>query len=147
MSPSIGGDMTEPVAGPSPRVVLDASAFVGLLLDPGERGARVGELVAAGDVHAPALLPFEVANVLRRLHAAGRLSTTEAALARADAARLPVELWPFEAVAARTVELGGALTAYDASYVALAELLDARLVTADRRLAAAPGLRCEVVVV
>ena len=128
------------------RLVLDASALVTMLLDPGERGERVARIVGGADLHAPALLPFEVANVLRRHRAAGRLSATEAALARRDAQRLPVELWPHEAVADRAWELGGALTAYDASYVALAELVGADLVTADRRLAAAPGVRCRIVV-
>ncbi|GEL95979.1 type II toxin-antitoxin system VapC family toxin [Cellulomonas composti] len=129
------------------RLVVDASAFVGLLLDPGPSGARVGELVATAAVHAPALLPFEVANALRRLELSGRLSRTEAALAHEDATRLPIELWPYEVVAHRVRQLTGALTAYDASYVALAELLGARLVTADRRLAAAPDVRCELLVV
>ncbi|MCG2797977.1 MAG: type II toxin-antitoxin system VapC family toxin [Cellulomonas sp.] len=128
------------------RVVLDASALIGLLLDPGERGEHIADLVSTAQLHAPALLPYEVANVLRRLHLSGRLSAAEAAVAHDDATRLPVELWPYEVVAARVWELRGGLTAYDAAYVALAEYLGATLLTADRRLAGAPGLRCEVVV-
>lgn len=134
-------------AAAATRLVLDASAVVSLVLDPGEGGERVAALVVDAEPNAPALLPFEVANVLRRQHLAGRLSATEAVLARRDAERLPVELWPFEVVADRVWELGANLTAYDAAYVALAEFLGARLVTADHRLAAAPGVRCEVVVV
>jgi predicted nucleic acid-binding protein len=126
------------------RLVVDASALVTLLLEPGPRGERSAALVSSGDLHAPALLPFEVANVLRRLRLAGRLSAAEATVAGQDAARLPIELWPFEVVADRVAALGDAATAYDASYVALAEHLDATLVTADRRLAAAPGLACPV---
>lgn len=130
---------------PAAPVVLDASAVVSLLLDPGPRGARVADLLAAAPAHAPALLPFEVANVLRRLRLAGAVSATAAALAHDDLFRLPVELWPYEVVAGRVVALSGSLTPYDAAYVALAELLAGTLVTADRRLAAAPGVRCPVV--
>lgn len=104
----------------------------------------MGELIRDGELHAPALLPFEVANVLRRQRLSGRLSRAEAGLANDGAARLPIEYWPFEVVAARTAELGDVLTAYDASYVALAEFLGATLVTADVRIARAPGVACEV---
>lgn len=131
-------------AGPA---VLDASAAVALLLDPGPRGAHVADLLAEAPAHAPTLLPFEVANVLRRLRLAGKLSVAEAGLARDDLLRLPVELWPFDAVAARVQVLSGAITAYDAAYVALAEALGGRLITADQRLAGAPGVCCSVVLV
>lgn len=129
------------------RLVLDASAVVAILLDPGPRGAAVGEAIGTADLHAPALLPFEVANVLRRQRLAGRLSRAEEGLANDGAARLPIEYWPFEVVAARTAQLGDVLTAYDASYVALAEFLGAALVTADARLARAPGVGCELALV
>lgn len=132
-----------PGGGVAP-VVLDASAVVALLLDPGPRGARIADLLAAAPAHAPALLPFEVANVLRRLQLARIVSATAAALAHDDLLRLPVELWPYEVVADRAVALAGSLTAFDAAYVALADLLGGTLVTADRRLAAAPGVRCPV---
>lgn len=128
-------------------LVIDASALLILLLDPGQRGEAVADRLRVGELHAPALLPFEVTNVLRRQRLAGRLSAAEAALAHDGAARLPVDLWPFEVVAARVIELGDVLTSYDASYVALAELLGATLVTADRRLARGPGTRCDVVAV
>lgn len=129
------------------RLVIDASALIALLLDPGERGAAVADLVRGGSLHAPALLPFEVANVLRRQRLSGRLSRAEAALASDGAARLPVELWPHAVVAAWVWELGDVLTAYAASYAALAEFLGARLVTADKRIPVAPNLRCAVVLV
>lgn len=61
--------------------------------------------------------------------------------------RLAVELWPYEAIDGRAVELGDVLTSYDASYVALAERLAATLVTADKRLTSAPGVRCEIALV
>ena len=131
----------------SPRIVLDASAAVFLLSDPGERGARVAELLAPAALAAPSLLPYEVANVLRRHRLAGRLSLGQMQLALAGLSRLAVELWPCEALAGRAVELGDVLTVYDASYVTLAERLAAPLVTADKRLAGAAGVRCEIILV
>ena len=124
--------------------MLDASAPLALVLDPGPRADIVAEQVGAGELHAPHLLPFEVSNVLRRQRLAGRISAVDADAFEAALSRLPIELWPHEVVASRVRELGDVLTAYDASYAALAERLGATLVTMDRRLAAAPGIRCVV---
>lgn len=123
---------------------MDASVVVTLLIDPASTGDAVGERLMHSDVIAPALMPFEVANVLRRRRLAGRLSVAEAALAHAELADLPVRLWPWESIAPRAWELGENQTSYDASYVALAELTDATLLTRDRRLANAPGIRCRI---
>lgn len=130
-----------------PRLVVDASAVISLVLDPGERGAGVANLIRDADLHAPALLPFEVTNVLRRQRLAGRLSRVEATMALDGAASLPTELWPMGVYSARVWELADSLTSYDASYVALAEFLNATLVTADRRLVRAPGIACEAALV
>ena len=65
-------------------------------------------------------------------------------MAQHDLLRLPLELWPYEPVAERVWDLRHNLSTYDGWYVALAELLEAPLATADLRLARAPGLRCEV---
>ncbi|UNX54565.1 type II toxin-antitoxin system VapC family toxin [Georgenia sp. TF02-10] len=130
-----------------PTVVPDASAVLMLLIEPGTRGETAAGRLSGSNLAVPSLLPYEVANVLRRRRRAGLLSDTEARLAFDAASSLPVETWPFDAVAERVWALGTNLSAYDASYVALAELLDAVLVTADRRIAAAPGLRCRVDVV
>lgn len=126
--------------------MLDASAVLALALDPGPRADAVATIVADAELHAPELLPFEVANVLRRRRLAGLLGRDEARLLEAALARLPIERWPHPVVADRVHGLGDVLTAYDASYVALAEWLGADLVTFDARLAAAPGILCTVVV-
>ena len=138
--------MPTPTPTSTPRLVVDASTLLALALGPGPRADAIAAHVAASDLHAPALLPFEIANVLRRQRLAGRLERTEAEQLERALARLPIELWPHEVVADRVRELGDVLTAYDGSYVALAEHLDATLLTTDRRLAAAPGLRCAVVI-
>ncbi|MCB0968850.1 MAG: type II toxin-antitoxin system VapC family toxin, partial [Ilumatobacter sp.] len=93
---------------------------------------------------APHLMPFEVANIVRRLVLRGVLDDTAGSLAVADVGRLAVDLAPYQAIAERVWELRVNLTAYDAAYVATAELVGGRLVTLDERLARAPGIRCEV---
>ena len=93
---------------------------------------------------APELMPFEVANVLRRRRNAGLLSAAEAGLAHAELVDLPIDLWPWHAIASRAWELGANLSSYDAAYVALAEQTDAPLLTRDARLASAPGIRARV---
>jgi predicted nucleic acid-binding protein len=76
--------------------------------------------------------------------AAGLVSADRAAQAHADLLDLAIELWPYELLSSRVWELRANLSAYDAGYVAVAELTDAPLVTLDRRIARAPGLRCAV---
>ena len=121
------------------QVVVDASALVALLIEPGDSGEKLAEALRGKQLHAPDLLPYEVANVLRRHHLARRLSPTEAALAHQAARRLSVELWPYEVLADRVWMLTGSLSAYDAAYVALAERIEAPLVTGDARLARGSG--------
>lgn len=124
--------------------VADASALVALLADAGPNGAWAAEQTIGRELAGPHLVLFEVANVLRRQETAGRISGDQAALAHQNLVALPVECWPYAALGARVWELRHNLTAYDASYVALAELLDAPLLTCDTRLAGAPQLRCPV---
>jgi len=122
----------------------DSSAVVSLLVDSGSDGTWVAQTLAHRTLYAPALLPFECANILRRHEAAGLIGSDQAAQAHADLGDLAVELWPYDALAPRIWELQHNLTSYDAAYVALAEAIDAPLVTLDRRLARAPGIACTV---
>lgn len=128
----------------STRVVCDASAVAALLLDGGPDGRWVTEALLGPELAAPTLVAFEAANIIRRHELAGLVSPDQAAQAHADLLDLAIELWPYEILAARAWELRRNLSSYDASYVALAELLGARLVTLDRRISRAPGLRCNV---
>lgn len=128
----------------SPVVVADASAIVALLVDAGPDGQWAAEMLGAATMVAPALLPFEVANILRRLELAKIISTDQAVQAHADLLALPIEFWPHELLATRMWQLRPNLTAYDAAYVALAETLDVAVVTLDRKIARATGPRCAV---
>jgi len=125
-------------------LVVDASAIVTLLIDPGSAGDAVAARMRHATLLAPALMPFEVANVVRRRRNAGMLSTAEADLAHAELVELPVELWPWQATALRAWELGANLSTYDAAYIALAEETDAPLLTRDARLASASGVRARI---
>jgi predicted nucleic acid-binding protein len=126
-------------------VVVDASAVLELLLatPAGERVAR-RVLVAGEELHAPHLLDVEVAHVVRRLEAAREIDVAEAGRVLADLLDLPLERHGHAWLLGRAFELRHAVTAYDAMYVALAEALDAPLVTADARLARAHGHRARV---
>lgn len=126
------------------RVVCDASAVVALLLDEGSDGRWATQVLTGVDLAAPSLISFECANIIRRHELAGLVSADQAAQAHADLLDLAIEQWPYEPIAARTWQLRRNLSSYDAGYVALAELIGASLVTLDRRISRAPGLRCRV---
>jgi predicted nucleic acid-binding protein len=126
------------------RAVCDATTLVAVLLDSGPDGRWATAAVTGVDLLAPALVGFEVANILRRHELAGLISPDQAALAHADLLDLAIEMWPYELLAARAWRLRRNLSIYDASYVALAELTDTTLVTLDRRIAGAPDMRCAI---
>lgn len=124
-------------------VVIDASVVAALWLDPAGSGA-LGRRLAGTSLHAPDHLLVEAINVVRRRRNAGLLSPTAADTAFAGILSAPVKLWPFALNADRAWELGPNVTSYDAAYLALAERLNAPLLTRDARLSRAPGLRCDV---
>lgn len=126
-------------------IVVDASAAVEVLLGT-PPGANAAERISAPaeSLHAPHLIDAEVAQVLRRFAARGDITPERGAEALADLADMPLERYPHTVLLPRAWELRANLSAYDAMYVALAEALDATLLTGDRRLAAAPGHRARV---
>ncbi len=125
-------------------IVCDASAVIAMLLDDGPIGTEAARVLGSGPLAAPALVTFEVANILRRHERAGLIGRDLASQAHADLVDLAIEFWPYDVIAARVWELRHNLTSYDAGYVAVAELLDAPLVTLDHRLARAAGVRCRI---
>lgn len=129
-------------------IVVDASAALEVLLSTAA-ATRVGErLFAAGEtLHAPHLIDLEVAQVLRRYAVAGELGHDRAQQALDDFLDLPIIRYPHNVFLPRIWELRHNVTAYDAAYIALAEVLPAPLVTRDASLAAAPGHTARVEVI
>ena len=129
-------------------IVLDASAVVEWLLQT-RLGAKVEDRIFSRTetLHAPHLLDVEVAQVLRRYVNSGVLTAVRGGDALDDLSDLSVTRYAHDLLLRRVWELRDNLTAYDAIYVALAEALDARLVTCDRKIASASGHRAKVVVV
>lgn len=122
----------------------DASVLVAILLDGGDHGQWAARAVAEADLHAPGVVDFEAANIIRRHELAGLIGADQSAQAHADLLDLTIERWPYEIVAGRAWQHRRNLSIYDASYVAVAELTGATLVTLDQRIAGAPGLSCTV---
>ena len=125
--------------------VVDASVLVAALVDSGHEGRWAESALAEGPLAGPELALAEASNILRRLERAGIISRLEATDAHDDLLRLDLEMFPFAPFAERVWALRGNLTSYDAWYVALAELLDCRLLTLDRKLSRATGPACEVI--
>lgn len=124
--------------------MLDSSALVALLVDAERAGDWVAEQSVGRTLAAPELVMYETANVVRRRAGAGAISQAEATLAHDDLRALPLQLWPYSTGAERGWQLRHTVTVYDASYVALAEQLDADLLTLDGRLARASGPTCRI---
>jgi predicted nucleic acid-binding protein len=121
-------------------LVIDASVLVDALLVAGPTRIRL----ASDNLQAPELIDAELLSVLRRLVLADNLREGHALQALVTANRLGLRRHPNRFLWPRAWELRTNLSAYDALYVALAEQLNAPLLTADARLARAPGLRCRV---
>lgn len=124
-------------------IVLDASAAVLALLNDGD--AR--RSLATETVAVPHLADSEVVHAVRALRLRGEVGADDAGVALARWARLGLRRFAAVGHIPRIWELRDNLTAYDATYVALAEALACRLVTADARLAQAPGPTCAITVV
>lgn len=124
-------------------IVVDASAAVlGLLNDGDARRSLASEAVAV-----PHLADSEVAHALRKQTLRGNVNEPQARSALDRWGRLGLRRFGAVGLLARVWELRENLTAYDATYVALAETIGCELVTADGRLAGAPGPTCPIVVV
>jgi predicted nucleic acid-binding protein len=126
-------------------IVLDASAVLELLLAT-TAGRRIARRIRSPrlSLHVPHVIDLEVAQVLRRYVARRVLEEARARLALELLAQLDLVRYPHDLFLPRIWALRENLTAYDAAYAALAEALPATLLTLDRRLAAAPGIKASV---
>jgi predicted nucleic acid-binding protein len=126
-------------------IVVDASALLEFLLQT-PLGTRVEARLfrEEHEFHSPHLVDVEVTQGLRRLVRAGEVSPDRAAEALADLADLDLHRHAHLDLLTRAWKLRENITAYDAMYVALAEALDAPIVTCDTPLAKAPGHRARI---
>lgn len=129
-------------------IVVDASALLDLLLQT-PLGTRVETRLFRDrdEFHVPHLADVEVTQGLRRLVRAGEVSSDRAADALADLADLDLHRHPHIDLVTRAWKLRENVTAYDAMYIALAEALEAPIVTCDTPLANAPGHRAKIEVI
>jgi predicted nucleic acid-binding protein len=125
-------------------LVVDASVLATALADDGTDGDTARGYLLTQELAAPELIDLEVASVLRRQLSVARLDLRRAQLALADLFDLPMLRAPHRPLLGRCWELRDNLSVYDAAYVALAEALGTPLLTADSRLAKAPGIKCTV---
>ena len=127
-------------------IVIDASAEVAILLNTGRDVEGIRSRIAhpGETLHIPHLFEIEVLHALRSLTLRGTVSSERARLALDRLRDTRFVRYPHTALTERIWELRENLTAYDAAYIALAEALDAPLVTTDARLARASGIRAAV---
>jgi predicted nucleic acid-binding protein len=129
-------------------IVLDASILANVIGDDGDDGHRARqEFRAADGVAAPDLVDVETAAVLRKRWLTGTITDQRFAEAIGDLEDLDFDRYPTLQFMARAYELRANVTADDAAYVALAEEFGCELLTADERLARAPGPRCAIRVI
>jgi predicted nucleic acid-binding protein len=129
-------------------IVVDASAWLEFLLQT-PLGVRVEARLFRRDdeFHAPHLVDVEIVQGLRRLVRTGEVSSGRAADALADLTELDMHRHAHLDLLGRTWKLRDNISAYDAIYVALAEAIDAPIVTCDGPLAKAPGHRARIEVI
>lgn len=125
-------------------IVVDASVLAPVVLDHGTDGTRMRARLRGERIAAPDLAKVEAASVIRRHLASGAVDHEQATAAIEDLIELPVLLFPTAPFLRRAWALRENVTPYDACYVALAETLACTMLTADGRLARAPGLQCPV---
>lgn len=125
-------------------VVIDASAIAAFLFNEPSAARLRKRLANERTLHAPHLLDLEVTQVLRRAVGQGTLKETVAAARLTDLQLLPLTRYSHTPFLKRIWELRTNVTAYDAAYIALAEALAAPLITTDKPLSRAPGLRAEI---
>jgi len=123
--------------------VIDASVLLSALMDRDEEAEAVRARLAPANLIAPHLVDLEVMQGLRRHDRNGR---HDAVRALRQFRLLEIQRFDHEPLLPRIWELRHNLTAYDAAYIALAEVVGAPLFTSDRRIANAPGHHAEVIV-
>lgn len=126
-------------------IVVDASVLVDALLDDGPAGSAArAALTSDAEWAAPPVLPAEVLSVTRRRVLRGRVAARRADDAVDALSGFEITWADPVALITRIWEMRENVTAFDAAYVATAELLDCDLLTGDHRLVSASGPRCRI---
>lgn len=125
-------------------IVLDTSALVEFLVGTDDVAQRVRGEVAEAQLAAPHAVDLECASTLRGLVQGGKLPADEARRALGLVASMNIRRFSHASLLPRIWELRHNMWPYDAAYVALAEILDADLVTIDRKMTSVPTVRCAV---
>ena len=128
-------------------LVADASVIAPAVADAGSDGQRYRRRLRHQQIAAPDLLRIEVFSVLRRQLRMGAINNAEATAATEDLLDLPMIIYPTAPLLRRGWELRDNFTAYDACYVALAEVLDCGLLTADVKMSRPSDSRCDIEVI
>jgi predicted nucleic acid-binding protein len=129
-------------------IVVDASVAVDILLQLDAAEVLMDSMFSETEtLHAPQLMDIEVAQVIRRYWRAGDITAARGMQAIEDLQDLPITRYAHEPLLNRIWQLRTNATAYDAAYLALAEALDAVLLTRDKALARIPGVKVVVEVV
>ena len=128
-------------------IVADASALLEVLLNmPAASGIRVQLFAEGQTIHAPHLLDLEILQALRRYDRTAAMGSLRAEQSLRAYADMRIRRYPHRILSRRIWELRHNFTAYDAAYIALAEALDAPLLTRDRALASGAGHRAKILV-
>lgn len=125
-------------------LVVDASVLAPVVADAGIDGGTFRARLRGEVIAGPDLLRMEVMSVVRRQALSGALTRAEADTAIEDLLDLPLSVFPTSSLLRRAWALRDNITPYDGCYIALAEALGCSLLTADVRLANAPGSRCPI---
>jgi len=125
----------------------DAGVWIRAIVDEEPGGPARMRLMAHASVASPALIDLEFINVLRGLVTKKSINVRQAERALTEFMQAPIQRYAHLALLDRIWRLRANLTAYDASYVALAELLGVDLLTVDARLASVPGILCHIEVI
>jgi predicted nucleic acid-binding protein len=129
-------------------IVIDASALLELLLATRRAEAIDTRVLAPNErIHAPHIIDVEIAQALRRLSGLKDITVKRAEQALDDFRDFLIERHPHRELLPRIWQLRASMTAYDGAYVALAEALEAPLLTCDQKLARAHGHRARIEVV
>jgi predicted nucleic acid-binding protein len=125
-------------------LVADTSAVLEAIAALDAPPGLIERLAEDGDLHAPHLIDTELLHALRRMSIAGQISDERAEDARSDFAELALVRYRHQPLNDRVWELRHNVTAYDATFIALAETLSVPLITCDARLASAPGHNAQI---